>query len=154
MSLPRHDVSDFRPVADVPPLAIGTTQCRFVAPGTLTQGRFGLFEWNMAARGGGPDAHYHKTFSESFYVTRGEIELYAGERWVTAHPGDLLHVAEGGAHAFRNVSDAPASMLILFAPGIAREAYFEALAEIRTSGRTLSDEEWVELWREHDQYPC
>jgi hypothetical protein len=42
-------------------------------------------------------------------------------------------------------------MLLLFAPGAPREAYFEALAEI-AAGRQLSKEEWMELCRRHDNY--
>ncbi len=45
-------------------------------------------------------------------------------------------------------------MLILFAPGPPREEYFQELAEIRSSGRTLTDEDWVALWARHDQYPA
>jgi hypothetical protein len=41
-------------------------------------------------------------------------------------------------HAFRNESGEPALMLILFAPGALREAYFESLAEIGASGRRPS----------------
>ena len=37
---------------------------------------------------------------------------------------------EGGVHGFRN-DDEAASMLILFAPGAARERYFEELAAIK-----------------------
>jgi hypothetical protein len=60
-------------------------------------------------------------------------------------------VPPGGIHAFSN-PEGPASMLILFAPGAPREAYFEELAEIATSGRQLSKEEWTDLYRRHDQY--
>jgi hypothetical protein len=45
-------------------------------------------------------------------------------------------------------------MIILFAPGAPRERYFEELAEIAATGRTLSTEEWIELWARHDQYPA
>ena len=55
-------------------------------------------------------------------------------------------------HAFRNDSDTAAKMLILFSPGPPREKYFEALAEIGESGRTLSHDEWTELFAAHDQY--
>ena len=65
--------------------------------------------------------------------------------------GDFVYVPEGGTHGFRNDSTAPASMLILFAPGIAREAYFEELAAIAESGRTPSQEEWAALYARHDQ---
>jgi mannose-6-phosphate isomerase-like protein (cupin superfamily) len=117
----------------------GTT-VRFVAPGSVTNQQFGLFEWNMGPRGG--------------YITKGTVGLFDGSTWIDATPGDFLYVPEGGIHAFHNTSEEPASMLILFAPGPPREHYFEALAEIGQSGRKLSDEEWVELWARHDQYPA
>jgi mannose-6-phosphate isomerase-like protein (cupin superfamily) len=128
------------------------TVARFVAPGAVTAGRFGLFEWNMVARSGGPGPHFHKTFSESFFILSGTVRLYDGARWVDATTGDFLHVPEGGVHAFRNESDAPASMLILFAPGVPRERYFQELADIANTGRTLSEDEWTELFARHDQY--
>jgi hypothetical protein len=55
-------------------------------------------------------------------------------------------------HAFRNDSDQPADMLILFSPGSPRENCFRELAEIADAGRRLSPEEWEELWARHDQY--
>lgn len=58
---------------------------------------------------------------------------------------------EGGIHGFRNDTDAPASMLILFAPGVAREAYFEELAEIGASGREMTKADWADLYARHDQ---
>lgn len=144
-----------RLIGDVPGLMMRTgTHVRFVAPGSVTGERFGLFEWNMGPQGGGPDAHFHKTFSESFYVTRGTISLFDGTKWLDAGVGDFLYVPEGGIHAFHNTSEEPASMLILFAPGPPRERYFEELAEIGHSGRGLTDEEWVALWARHDQYPA
>jgi len=54
-------------------------------------------------------------------------------------------------HGFRNDADEPASMMILFAPGIARERYFEELAEIRRDGAELSEQEWAEFFARHDQ---
>jgi hypothetical protein len=50
----------------------------------------------------------------------------------------MSYVPEGGVHGFRNGSDEPASMLILFAP--------------RAAGRHFNDEEWEELCRLHDNY--
>jgi hypothetical protein len=48
----------------------------------------------------------------------------------------------------------PARTLILFAPGPPREEYFSELAEICSAGRRLTDEEWIEVWARHDQYPA
>ena len=42
-------------------------------------------------------------------------------------------------------------MLILFAPGIAREAYFLELEEIGQSGKTMTKDDWADLYARHDQ---
>ena len=52
----------------------GTT-ARFVARGSMTNGRYGLFRWDMPGGGGGPDPHFHRTFSESFFVLSGVVGL-------------------------------------------------------------------------------
>jgi len=124
---------------------------RFIAPGSLTGGRFGLFRWEMPGGSGGAGAHFHRTFSESFYVLSGAVRLYDGTAWRNAGAGDFLYIPEGGIHGFRNDSDAAASMLILFAPGAPRERYFEELAEIGASGRELTAEDWAEVYARHDQ---
>jgi quercetin dioxygenase-like cupin family protein len=131
----------------------GGTRTSYLATGRLTAGHFGLYQWDMAAAGGGPSPHFHRTMSESFYVREGTVSLYDGNGWRDAVAGDFLYVPPGGIHAFRNESGAPASMLILFAPGAPREAYFEALAQFRTQGRTMSPEEEADLLRRHDQFP-
>lgn len=134
--------------------ATSGTHARFVATGAATRGQFGLYEWNMTPNTGGADGHFHKTFSESFFITAGTVDLFNGEKWVAAQGGEFLYVPEGGVHGFRNTTDEPASMLILFAPGRPRENYFRELVENQASGRKLSPQEWVEFWARHDQYPA
>ena len=99
----------------------------------------------------GPNAHFHRTISESFFILSGTLRLFNGERWIDAKAGDFLYVPEGGIHGFHNESDEPGSMLLLFAPGAPREGYFEAIAE-KAAGRQFSDEEWADLCRRHDNY--
>ena len=96
----------------------------YLATGASTAGRFGLYRWDMGAEPSGPDPHFHRSISESFFVLSGTVRLYDGAAWTDARPGDFLHVPDGGIHAFRNESGEPASMLILFAPGAPREDYF------------------------------
>jgi len=128
------------------------THVRFVAPGSATYGQYGLFEWNMPPRTGGADGHFHRTFSESFFVMSGLVEFYDGKAWTPGRPGDFIYVPMGGIHGFRAPGDEPSSMLILFAPGPPREKYFRELGEIRATGRELTDDEWTEFLARHDQY--
>jgi len=126
-------------------------QMHYLATGASTEGKFGLYRWEMGPKPGGADPHFHKTISESFFVLSGTVRLFSGEAWIDGRPGDFLFVPEGGIHAFRNESGEPASMLILFAPGAPREAYFEGLAEI-AQGKTLSEQERAEFFLRHDNH--
>jgi quercetin dioxygenase-like cupin family protein len=155
MSLPVDESNAdgvLRAAAHIPVLRIGSTTARFVATGDVTEARYGLFRWEMSAVQGGATPHYHRTFSEAFYVLEGTIELFDGRAWQGGNPGDFLYIPPRGVHAFRNESAAPATMLILFAPAPPREAYFRELAERVASGRRYSDEERAEFMARHDQY--
>jgi mannose-6-phosphate isomerase-like protein (cupin superfamily) len=120
----------------------------YLATGASTNGQFGLYRWDMGPEPSGPSAHFHRSISESFYILSGTVRIYDGRRWIDTMPGDFVHVPEGGVHAFRNESGAPASMLLHFAPGAPRENYFEGLLTL--AGR--SDEEKAAFFREHDTY--
>jgi mannose-6-phosphate isomerase-like protein (cupin superfamily) len=142
----------YRSAIHEPDLRIGSgTAMHYLATGMSTHGHFGLYRWDMPPQAPGPSAHFHKTMSESFFILSGTVQLFNGERWIDATPGDFLYVPEGGVHGFRNESSESASMLILFAPGAPREAYFEAIAEI-AAGRKFSEEEWAEICLRHDNY--
>jgi quercetin dioxygenase-like cupin family protein len=143
----------FLPKDEVETLQLGPTTARFTATGSLTSERFGLYRWDMGPGAGGASPHFHRTFSESFYVLSGNVRLYNGNEWVIASPGDFIYVPEGGVHGFGTEAGEAASMLILFSPAPPREPYFRELAEIAASGRQLSEEEWIELWTRYDQFP-
>ncbi len=123
----------------------------YLATGDLTRGLFGLYRLESPPRAGGPEPHFHRTFTESFYLVAGTIEVYEGRSWIEAKPGDFVHVPEGGIHGFRNVSDDWATLLIHFAPGAPREAYFEGNARFAREGK-LSDEQMTDFYREHDNF--
>lgn len=124
----------------------------YLATGASSGGEFGLYRWEFGPGRSGPDAHFHRTISESFYVLSGTVRLLNGEKWVDGNPGDFLYVPQGGLHGFRNESGEAASMLLLFTPGAPREEYFEWLVEIGQGKRTLTDEEWADFYLRHDTY--
>jgi mannose-6-phosphate isomerase-like protein (cupin superfamily) len=137
-----------RRMAARPELLNKTGSASYLATGASTNGQFGLYRWDMDGPISGPDPHFHRSISESFFIISGAMRLYDGTAWIDAGPGDFMFVPEGGVHGFRNESGAPASMLILFAPGAPREGYFEGLADL--AGR--SDAERAEFMDFHDTY--
>lgn len=117
-----------RPVDTEPDIVYPNgNSAHYLATGEQTGGLLGLYKWNMGPEPSGPGPHFHRTISESFYVLTGTVSIFDGNEWIESVPGDYVYVPPGGIHGFRNESGAPASMLILFAPGAPREPYFEGL---------------------------
>ncbi|NUR09661.1 MAG: cupin domain-containing protein [Nocardioidaceae bacterium] len=131
-----------------PELARPHTKAHYLATGAVTDGQFGLYRWEMSEKDQGPDPHFHRSITESFYVLSGAVRLHDGEGWVEAGPGDFLYVPQGGIHGFKNESGEPASMLILFTPGAPREDYFE---RVHTVGE-MSTEDKEEFFLRHDTF--
>jgi mannose-6-phosphate isomerase-like protein (cupin superfamily) len=131
-------------------LRTATGHCHYLATGAGTHGQFGLYRWEMGPEPSGPGPHFHRTMSESFFVLSGTVQIYDGATWVPTGPGDFTFVPEGGIHGFRNESGADASMLILFAPGAPREAYFEGLRDIAQMAEKPSDAELADFFERHD----
>ncbi|MDT0488474.1 cupin domain-containing protein, partial [Streptomyces doebereineriae] len=120
----------------------------YLANQQQTDGDYGLYRIDISPQGGGPGPHFHRTMSEAFFVLSGTVELYDGNDWVDGNQGDFLYVPPGGIHGFRNVADAPTSLLMLFAPGAPREAYFEGFAQLAD----LNDEERAEWFIKNDNH--
>ena len=122
----------------------------YLATRASTDGGFGLYRWNFGAHVSGPDPHFHRTISESFYILSGNVRIYDGTEWVDTTAGDFVHVPPGGVHGFRNDSGEPASMLLLFTPGAPREEYFETLFAGGT--KDMSEEEKAAFYLRHDNH--
>jgi mannose-6-phosphate isomerase-like protein (cupin superfamily) len=120
----------------------------YLATGATTNGQFGLYRWEMGPEPSGPQPHFHRSISESFYVLTGTVRIYDGTRWIDTKPGDFVHVPEGGVHGFRNESGEPASMLLHFAPGAPREGYFEGIIDLAT----MTEDERAEFYLRHDTF--
>jgi len=124
------------------------SSAHYLATGASTNGQFGLYRWDVGPDQSGPEKHFHRSISESFFILSGTVRIYDGRQWVDTRPGDFVHVPEGGIHAFRNESGEPASMLLHFAPGAPREGYFEGL--IHLAGKT--EEERAAFFLRHDTF--
>ena len=73
---------------------------------------------------------------------------YRPRNGLTAHP---VFAQEGGLHGFRNESGEPASLLIIFVPGVPREAYFEGLVELAEGRWTPSHDALQEFMEKHNR---
>lgn len=128
--------------------SFGFFQYHYLASQDQTGGDYGLYRVDIAPNGGGPGPHFHRAMSEAFFVLSGTVKLYDGTSWKDGTRNDFLYVPPGGIHGFRNESDAPTSLLMLFAPGAPREHYFEGLAQLAD----LTDDERREWFIRNDNF--
>jgi len=90
------------------------------------------------APGFGPPLHRHPE-TEVFYVLEGRYLFEVdGERF-TAETGDVVTAPGGSAHAFVNITDAPARQLIQILPGLDAAAFFLGLGEVMRDGKADQD---------------
>jgi mannose-6-phosphate isomerase-like protein (cupin superfamily) len=120
----------------------------YLATGKSTGGLFGLHRYEFGPELTGPDPHFHRSTSESWYILSGSMRIYDGTQWVTTEQGDYVHVPPGGIHAFKNESGAPVSMLLHFSPGAPREDFFEGVIRLPQ----MTDEEKKEFFHFHDTF--
>ncbi|MED5815017.1 cupin domain-containing protein [Mycolicibacterium sp. 050232] len=144
------EVSAWLKRGDEPPDydSFGLVKYHYLANQQQTNGDYGLYRVDISPQGGGPGPHFHRTMSEAFFVLSGTVRLYDGNDWRDGSEGDFLYVPPGGIHGFRNDADAPTSLLMLFAPGAPREAYFEGFAQLAD----LNDDERAEWFIKNDNY--
>jgi quercetin dioxygenase-like cupin family protein len=111
--------------------AIGL-ELRVRLPNRVSGGTLEMIE-TVNAPGFGPPLHRHPE-TEVFRVLRGRYLFQVDDRRFLAETGDVVSVPGGAAHAFVNVTDAPAEQLVLILPGIDAAAFFTGLGEIMKSG--------------------
>lgn len=107
----------------------------YKATGAETAGSFSLWE-AVVPPGAGAPPHTHTHEDEAFYVLSGELLIeFDGEP--VPHrvaSGGFFFGTRGRQHAFRNVGDKPARVLILSAPSCGLDQMFAELEAATTNG--------------------
>ncbi|MGH3204994.1 MAG: cupin domain-containing protein [Streptosporangiaceae bacterium] len=75
----------------------------YLATSAITNGQFGLYWWDFGPARSGPDPHFHRTITESFYVLSGTVSFHDGEAWSDHTVGDFLFVPEGQDSRHREI---------------------------------------------------
>lgn len=118
-----------QPSIDIP--AIGL-QLHVRLAGSTNGGTLEVIE-TINAPGFGPPLHRHAE-TEVFRVLTGcYLFEVNGERFV-AKAGDLVSVPGGAAHAFRNISNQPATQLVMILPAFDATAFFTGLGDVMKGG--------------------
>lgn len=107
----------------------------YKATGSETAGALSLFE-AVVPPGASAPPHTHTHEDESFYVLSGELLIeFEGEPAPRRIPqGGFFFGARGRRHAFRNVGEQPARVLILNTPSCGLDRMFAELEAATAAG--------------------
>jgi quercetin dioxygenase-like cupin family protein len=86
-----------------------------------------VFEFEIAPETDGTGPHFHKQHVDTFYVLDGELEVTVTGETAHVHSGDLVHVAPGVVHSFKNSTSERVRFLNVHAPGMRFDEYIRRM---------------------------
>ena len=103
-----------------------------LADSSATGGALSSHRVDLAPGADGSVPHRHNTFTETFYVLDGVLDVLAGQEVLTARAGDLVVVPPGVVHAYAAHHGSGAAAPVVATPGVVeRFEYFHHLVRRR-----------------------
>ena len=100
-----------------------------------TNNRYCLVE-TLTAPGAGAPPNHHASEEENYVVMDGTVEFMIDGVPHVVSTGEQIRVPTGALHAFTNIGDTPARMLIFNAPGRVHDKFFSE------AGDPVAEDSW------------
>jgi quercetin dioxygenase-like cupin family protein len=100
----------------------------FKANAKTTNGTFTALE-NVVMPRLGPPQHIHVREDEMYYILDGRLRFKMDGEFSDAPAGSFVFIPRGTPHAFQNVGDGPARILVMFTPS-GMERFFEGVGAL------------------------
>ena len=130
----------------------GTT-LEYLSTSPLTEDAMGIYRVTIAPESPGAGLHYHQRMTETFEIQKGILSMMLDGQAVEAEEGDFVLVSPGSIHGFANHSKMPVVFTLTFTPALAREGFFEGLAELADTQRLTDKNAMLTLMEKYDQVP-
>jgi quercetin dioxygenase-like cupin family protein len=96
----------------------------FKVTGEDTGGAFDYFTVEVAPKAG-PPLHVHHKQEETVHVLKGAFRIRIGEETFQLDEGGFAYLPSKVPHAFVNLTDAPAEIIVVYTPGGGHRFYEE-----------------------------
>jgi quercetin dioxygenase-like cupin family protein len=103
----------------------------FKVTGEDTRGALDYFIVEVWPKGG-PPLHVHHEQEEAIHVLTGRFKIRIGDELSTLAPGGFAYMPSGLPHAFLNLTDEPAELIVVYTPGGCHKFYAELGPATRT----------------------
>ena len=75
--------------------------------------------------------HFHKQTKEIYYVLKGRAQLFCGDEWVRAEPGDAFFCEPGEIHGVKNDTEEEFRLLVFKINAIKNDLHWAEWRQIR-----------------------
>lgn len=96
----------------------------FKVTGDDTNGAFDYFIVQVAPHGG-PPLHVHHVQEETIHVLKGRFKIRIGDSIYYVNEGGFAYLPSKVPHAFLNLTDEPAEIIVVYTPGGGHKFYEE-----------------------------
>lgn len=119
----------------------------FKVTGDDTNGAFDYFIVEVAPNGG-PPLHVHHKQEETIHVLQGRFKVRIGDELFTLEKDGFAYLPSKVPHAFLNLTDQDAEIIVVYTPGGGHK-FYEELGPATRSGKA-SNEEIAAIFERHD----
>ena len=131
---------------------IGNNSFTFKITSEHSNDQLGVYEIVLAPMSIGAKLHYHRYMDETFIVKRGILTVETLKNTFQAEPGSVVFAPRFSPHGFRNDTEEPVTLLLLFNPSSKREGFFRGLHEVLNE-TPIDAENYLKLYNKYDSYP-
>jgi mannose-6-phosphate isomerase-like protein (cupin superfamily) len=110
------------------PIQIGKLSITFLQCHQQNQGAADIFELLIQPHAHLNIPHLHRVSDETVLAMNGITTWIVGQRRITLHPGQQLHIPRGTVHTCLNDQQATARLICLLTPGLLGPEYFLEIA--------------------------
>ena len=104
----------------------------FKVTGEDTGGAFDYFIVEVAPKGG-PPLHVHHKQEETIHVLKGQFKIRIGDSIYYCQEGGFAYLPSNVPHAFLNLTDEPAEIIVVYTPGGGHK-FYEELGPLTRNG--------------------
>jgi quercetin dioxygenase-like cupin family protein len=115
-------------------IQVGQLEMRFFVDGTHTGGHMSMAEMIVPPGAKVPPPHFHVEVDETVQVLEGTFRYRVDTENYELRAGDRCFSPRGLVHAFTNLGDVPARVLLVFSPAKIGPAYFRDVADVLSAG--------------------
>jgi len=105
----------------------------FKVTGEDTGGAFDYFIVKVAPHGG-PPLHVHHKQEETIHVLKGKFKVRIGDEIFYLNVGDFAYLPSKVPHAFLNLTDEEAEVIVVYTPGGGHK-FYEELGPLTRNGK-------------------